>query len=195
MENIKLKQQLRTYIDRFVQLTEREFELFYGALIIKKLKKRELLLEKGRVCKYHFFIVHGLLRSFNYDEKGNEDIFHFAIENWWFTNVESFINESPSLFNIQALESTTILCIRKNKLEEIYNKLPQIERMFRIITEKTLIAQQKKSYFYMNGDSKTRYYHLVNTIPDFAQRVPQYMIASYLNITPEYLSELRKLPR
>lgn len=94
--------------------------------------------------------------------------------------------------NIQAIEETTILSISKKNLEQAFLKLPKIERLFRLIAEKRLVAQQRSSHLFMKAASKERYFHLVKSIPNFAQRVPQYMLASYLNITPEYLSELRK---
>ncbi|MBL4709630.1 MAG: Crp/Fnr family transcriptional regulator [Flavobacteriales bacterium] len=186
------KKKLKEYIDRYVLLDESDFEHFYDSLSIQKFKKKEYLLEKGKICRNYFFIAEGLVRTYDYNEKGIEKIVQFGIDNWWFTNTDSFINQTKSRLNIQAIEETTVLKISKETLDLIYKEIPKIETLFRIITEKTLIAQQRSSYFYMKEDSKTRYYHLVNKIPEFAQRVPQYMIASYLDITPEYLSELRK---
>lgn len=144
------------------------------------------------MCKFQYFITEGLVRTFYIDDSGFEKIVQFGIENWWVTDMNSFIKQKPSLLNIQALEETTILCIKKQNLDLAYDKSPKIERIFRKITENWLIAQQKNSHFYMKASSKERYFELINSFPNFVQRVPQYMIASYLDITPEYLSELRK---
>jgi CRP-like cAMP-binding protein len=130
------------------------------------------------------------MRSFYIDNKGNEKITQFALENWWVTNMESFTNETPSFLSIQALEKTTILILNKKDLEDLYTSIPKLERLFRIITEKMLIAMQRKANYYLQLKSKGRYDLLINQFPNFIQRVPQYMVASYLEITPEYLSEL-----
>ena len=133
-----------------------------------------------------------MVRQFRVEENGNESISAFGIENWWITNLDSFINKTPTINSIQAIEETTVLQITNTQLEDLYVKVPQLERVFRIIAENTLIALQRKDEIYMKKSSKERYFILVAQIPDFAQRVPQYMIASYLDITPEYLSEIRK---
>ena len=106
--------------------------------------------------------------------------------------MESFIKKTPSAISIQALEKTEILIIDKEELERLFFSIPKLERLFRIITENMLIAIQRKNDIYLQMKSKNRYNDLVKHFPEFIQRVPQYMIASYLEITPEYLSELRK---
>lgn len=186
-----MKENLKKYIARYVDLEGLEFESFYSLMNEKQYAKKEFLLNSGSVCKYQYFIVQGLIRSFYIDNQGVERIVQFGIENWWVTNIDSFSNQKPSEVHIQALEPTTALLISKESLEMAYSEIPKIERLFRLISEKTLIAQQRNSHFYMKETSKDRYYGLIKTIPNFAQRVPQYMIASYLDITPEYLSDLR----
>jgi CRP-like cAMP-binding protein len=134
----------------------------------------------------------GVVRSFFIDSKGNEKITQFAIDNWWVTNMESFIKETPSTQFLQAVEATTTLSISKKALEALYIESPKFERLFRIITENMLIANLRKNDVFLQKTSKNRYADFVSRLPDFVQRVPQYMIASYLEITPEYLSELRR---
>lgn len=183
---------LKKYISKYVMLQNGELEYFGSLLEAKTFAKKEYLLHLGSICKYQFFLVKGLVRTYYIDDKGAEKIVQFGIENWWVTDMNSFINQEPSLVNIQAIETTKVLCIKKDRLDQAYTKSHNIERLFRLITEKWLIAQQKSSHFYMKASSKDRYSSLMKSIPDFVQRVPQYMIASYLDITPEYLSELRK---
>ncbi|MGH1386490.1 Crp/Fnr family transcriptional regulator [Kordia sp.] len=187
-----MKSQLFTYLNRYVSFESEEIDLIFNSLSQKTFHKKEFLLAQYQVCKHRFFILEGLVRYYKTDSDGNENISLFGIENWWITNLDSFINEVPSHNAIQAVENTTVLYISKSDLELLYEKVPKLERAFRIITEKTLIAIQRKDEIYMKQNSKERYYSLVDTIPNFAQRVPQYMIASYLDITPEYLSEIRK---
>lgn len=187
-----MKSQLASYLNRYVSFESEEIDIIFNSLSVQIFQKKELLLEQNQVCKYRFFIIEGLVRYFRTDSDGNENISLFGIENWWITNLDSFINEVPSHNAIQAVEKTIVLYISKNDLEILYQKVPKLERAFRVITEKMLIAIQRKDEIYMKQHSKERYYSLVDTIPNFAQRVPQYMIASYLDITPEYLSEIRK---
>ena len=167
-----------------MSLEDSEFEYFYSLLEEKKFNKKEYLLQSGKLCNHHYFIIEGLVRTFYFDDSGTEKIVQFGIENWWVTDMDSFIKQKPSSVYIQALEVTTTLSIRKDILDSAYDKSPKIERLFRIITENWLIAQQRNSHFYMKASSKDRYFGLINSIPNFAQRVPQYMIASYLDITP-----------
>jgi len=187
-----MKEQIKKYFNRYVEFSDPEIDEIYSKLISKTFQKKDYILREGQICKNNYFIISGLVRSFYIDNKGNEKITQFALENWWVTNMESFINKTPSLSSIQALEKTEILIINKEELEKLYISIPKLERLFRIITENMLIANQRKNDIYFQMRSKDRYASLIHHFPNFIQRVPQYMIASYLEITPEYLSELRK---
>ncbi len=187
-----MKKQLKAYFNRYLTFDDAEIDAIYASLTQKTFKKRAFLLEKGNVCKHNFFILKGVVRAFHIDDKGKEQITLFAIDDWWVTNMESFIKEIPSYQYIQAVEDTSVLCLSKNTLEELYIKFPKLERLFRIITENMLIANLRKNDLFLQLKSKERYYDFIEKQPAFAQRVPQYMIASYLEITPEYLSELRR---
>lgn len=187
-----MKEQLKRYFSRYVEFSEIEIDTICSRLKIKTFEKKEYVLREGQICKNNFFILNGLVRSFYRNNKGIEKITLFALENWWVTNMESFINQTPSHSSIQALEKTKVVFINKKELEKLYISIPKLERLFRIITENMLIAIQRRSDIYLQMKSKERYDNLIQHFPDFAQRVPQYMIASYLEITPEYLSELRK---
>ncbi|WBL23856.1 Crp/Fnr family transcriptional regulator [Zunongwangia sp. HRR-M8] len=187
-----MKEQIRKYFSRYVEFSNSEIDDIYSKLTFKTIQKKDYILKEGQVCKNNYFIINGLVRSFYIDNKGNEKITQFALENWWITNMESFINQTPSLSSIQALEKTQILIFNKEDIENLYVSIPKLERLFRIITENMLIAIQRRNDIYLQMKSKDRYDNLISYFPDFTQRVPQYMIASYLEITPEYLSELRK---
>ncbi|WP_282081256.1 Crp/Fnr family transcriptional regulator [Aquimarina algiphila] len=187
-----MKNQLYKYLNRYAKFDNVDIELIYKNGVIQTYDNKEFLLEQNSVCKYKYFISKGLVRQYKVEDSGNENISAFAIENWWITNLDSFINETNSLNAIQALEETTVLQITKENLEHLYSKIPKLERAFRIISENMLIAFQRKNELHMNKNSEKRYYNFVEKLPNFSQRVPQYMIASYLNITPEYLSEIRK---
>ncbi len=187
-----MKDQIKKNLNKYVDFTDAEIELIVSKMAFKTYQRKEFIISEGQVCKHKFFILDGLVRSFYFDEKGKEKIIQFALENWWISNMESFVLETPSTTAIQAIEKTTLLSISKNDLEQLYNKIPKLERFFRMLTENMLIAIQRRSDFYLQMKSKDLYQQFVKLHADFAQRIPQYMIASYLEITPEYLSELRK---
>ncbi len=187
-----MKTQLKIYLNKYVQFTEQEIDVIFNHLSVENFKKKELLLQQNAVCKHRYFIIEGLVRLFYVDANGAEKTVLFGIENWWITNLESFIKEIPSEKIIQALENTFVLSITKEELEKLYLLVPKLERAFRKITENMLISIQRKDEVYMKKSSKKRYENLIKQIPNFINRVPQYMIASYLGISPEYLSELRK---
>lgn len=187
----KIKEQIHTYFNRYVEFNRDEINEFCSKIEIKTFDKKEYILKEGQICNSKFFILDGLVRSFNTDYKGNQKIIQFALENWWITDTESFINHTPSITSIQTLEKTTVLILNKEDFENLCYSITKLERLFRIITERTLIAIQRKANFYLQMNSKDRYTLFISQFPNFAQRVPQYMIASYLEITPEYLSELR----
>ncbi|GMN07992.1 Crp/Fnr family transcriptional regulator [Croceitalea sp. MTPC5] len=188
---MKEKEQLAEYLRRYEKLSFSEIDYFFNLTQKRKFSKSEFLLEAGKTCKHQYFILSGLTRVFHIDHKGNEKITQFAVENWWLTNWDSYKGETPSKSYIQALENTTVLQIGKAELENAFLKVPILERIFRKITENWLIAIQKHSEFYLNMDSKSRYDQFISTLPNFSQRVPQYMIASYLEVTPQHLSTIR----
>ena len=187
-----MSQQLKKHLRKYVNFNDSEFEEILSHFSLVSYDKKDTLLQEGQVCTQKFFIIDGLVRSYHLDHKGNEKINQFAIENWWITNVESFVTGTPSSSTIEAIEPSLVLNIDKNNLESLYAKFPMLERYFRIITENMLIAIQRRYEVFLQLKSKARYLNFINKLPEFSQRVPQYMIASYLEITPEYLSELRK---
>ena len=187
-----MKDQLKMYLEKYVQIDPNELNTIYASMERVTFSKNAFLVCEGNVCTAKYFILKGLVRSFYIDAKGNEKITQFSIENWWVTDLESFLNNTPSNVSIQALETTSVLKIDKHILEHLYFRIPKLERVFRMITENMLIAFQRKHEHYLKMKSKERFTQFVQTFPDFFQRVPQYMIASYLEITPEYLSSLRK---
>ena len=192
MELHQKKTQLKEYLNRYTAITDKEIDIIFDHGTVAVYGKKTFLLEEGKPCPHRYFILEGLVRQFRVDASGNELIHGFAIENWWVTNMDSFVNEIPSVNAIQALEKTTVLQLTKKDMESLFSKIPLLERAFRLISENMLIALQRRDEVYMKMSSQERYFNLVNNIPHFAQRVPQYMIASYLDITPEYLSEIKK---
>ena len=187
-----MKEQIKKYFIRYVEFSDSEIDEICSRLTRKTFQKKEYILKEGQICSCNYFLLNGLVRSFYIDTKGNEKITQFALENWWVTSLESYVKGVPSYSSIQAIENTELLILSKKELDKLYIVIPKLERLFRMITENMLIAIQRKNDIYLQMKSKDRYIDLISHFPGFAQRVPQYMIASYLEITPEYLSELRK---
>jgi CRP-like cAMP-binding protein len=134
----------------------------------------------------------GCLRMFFINGKTNEQIIQFALDGWWISDYFSFMDEKPSDYYIQAIEKSKIFDIDKHLLEDLFNELPILERYFRIVMERALAASQLRAKYLYEMTKEEFYMHFTKSFPEFVQRVPQYMIASYLGLTPEYVSELRK---
>jgi CRP-like cAMP-binding protein len=175
-----------------INLTDEELAVYYALFERKTVRKRELLLREGAVCKYSYFVVQGSLRSFNTDEKGVEHIVQFAFEDYWMTDMYSFLSCKPALYSIEAMEDTELLRIDATNNELAFAKIPQLERLFRLRLQNAYIALQHRLIAAHSDSAEARYLDLIARYPTIAQRVPQHQIASYLGIAPESLSRIRK---
>lgn len=183
------------YIKRYVTISQTEIDLFNSYLRPKSIRKKEFILVEGQTCISRYFIIKGCVRLYYIDNKGNEQIIHFGIDNWWITDYESLINKTPTKLFIQATENTEILELPQATFDELCLKLPQIERLFRLIMEKTCIASQKRIEYMFSQSGEEMFRHFITTNPEFTQRVPQYMIASYLGMTPEFVSKIKAIKK
>ncbi len=188
----KKMEKLLTHITKDINLTEIE-----EALLISKVKKRtylkgQYILQAGDICRFQTFIIAGKVRTFYLDNNGNEHIIAFGIENWWVGDICSFATQTPAEFNTQCLEKTTVIQISHKNMERLYLEIPKLERYFRIIIQSAYGSMSKRLVRNHSMSAKERYLLFMNSYPEIAQRVPQYMIASYLGITKEFLSHLRK---
>ena len=180
------------HIRKYLELDDNSIELLNKYFKPNSYKKKEFLLKEGQVCRSLHFVEKGCLRMFFINEKTTEQITQFAMDNWWISDIFSFTDNKPSPYFIQTVEKSEILSIDALSFEAMLKELPHMERYFRIIMQRTVAASQLRIK-YMSELSKEEFYkHFCNSFPEFVQRVPQYMIASYLGLTPEYVSELRK---
>jgi len=181
-----------THIRRYVELSDDEVLKLEPYLQPMELKRREYLLREGEVCRYNYFVEKGCLRMFFNNDKMVEQTTQFAIENWWLSDYFSYARQSPSEYAIQAVEKSVIVAVDNHLQDDLFVELPQLERYFRIMMQRALSASQLRVKMIYQLSKEDMYRHFNNSYPQFFQRVPQYMIASYLGLTPEYMSELRK---
>ncbi|WP_426668686.1 Crp/Fnr family transcriptional regulator [Mucilaginibacter sp. McL0603] len=174
-----------------IPLRESEVELIKNTFAPKKIKKKQYLLQEGQVCKYSAFVVKGAMRQYNVDDKGVEHIVRLSIENWWAADRESFVMLTPSVYNIDAWEDTEMLLITKPDSLALLNQIPVLIEWVRKLDEHHAFAAQKRLSASISFSAEKRYSDFATTYPEFLQRFPQHMIASYLGITKESLSRIR----
>ena len=180
------------HIGEKVQLREEDKVIIQTFFKEKKLRKRQLLLEQGEVCRYLSFISSGLMRTYNVDEKGNEHMSLFGWEGWWLSDFNSFLTGETSVFSIDAIEPTELLMISLADYESLTLAVPLMDRYFRILYQNSLITKEKRLLSSIKHTAEEKYLQLADTNPEILKRVPQNLIASYLGIAPETLSRIRK---
>jgi len=180
-------------LEEKIKLTEEEKKLSRSFFVPKKLRKKQYLLQEGDVCKYVAFVEKGLLRSYTINDKGQEHINQFAFEGWWIADQFSFLTREPSKYNIEAMEDCELLLLSKSSEDEMLDKIPKFERYFRILLQNNLIATQKRLVSSLSQTAEERYSELIQDCPTtLPHRIPQHMLASFLGITPETLSRIRR---
>jgi CRP-like cAMP-binding protein len=179
-------------LSKHIELTDAEKEIFCSALKIKKLKRHQFLGEAGEVSRYQNFVTKGCLRSYYIDENGFEHNVQFAIEDWWIGDMASFLTKKPASLFIEALEESEVLQLDLPTMDELYIKIPKLERFFRILLQNAFIAFEQRIISVISKTAEERYVEFSNKYPQLEQRLPQTHIASYLGITPEFLSKLKK---
>jgi len=182
---------LLNYIAQYVTLTNKEEDFLTSRLSSRKYLKGQYILQQGDISQTECFIISGCTKMFYLDDNGQEHIIMFSIEDWWTSDLGSFISQTPSDFNVQCLENTEIIQFSHDNIEEIFSKIPKLERFFRKIIEKAFVASQKRIIRNFSLTAKERYVIFRNSYPKIEQRIPQYMIASYLGITKEFLSKIK----
>jgi len=182
---------LKTNIDGHVQISQTELEALSRYFHPKSIKKKDFLLRQGSLCKFEGFVTSGCFRIFTIDEKGNENTLYFAGQDWWLMDIDSFMNQTPSDLNIQALEDSTVLLINRKDKMELYSSYPIIEKLFRIMSQKALVSWQRRLIRNHCSTAKERYHHFIQSYPAIASKVTDKQIAGYLGISHEFLSKIK----
>lgn len=183
---------LKEHIRKYIEISDEKLEKYCSAFILRKINKKEFLLKEGDVCVHEGFVLKGCFKVFRTNENADEQILHFGIEDWWLSDMDSFINQIPSQLNIQAIEDSEILLISKEDKEKLYLELPEIERLMRLKFQMSIIALQRRIIDNLNKPSDERYQDFLRDYPRIAHRLTNIQIAAYLGVTPEFISRIRR---
>ncbi|WP_298391276.1 Crp/Fnr family transcriptional regulator [Hydrotalea sp.] len=180
------------HLNKKITLTRAEEELIKSRLIVKKLRKKQYLLQEGDICKYTAFVEKGILRSYTVDGNGGEHIAQFAMEGWFIADLYSFFSGEPAIYNIDAVEDAELVLMTKSANDMLLQQCPKYQTLMLELITNAYIALQRRLNAIPHLTVDERYQKLVQQYPVLVNRVPQHMIASYLGITPETLSRVRK---
>ncbi|MEN0056538.1 MAG: Crp/Fnr family transcriptional regulator [Mucilaginibacter sp.] len=182
---------LLKHLARFIRITESEREILISNLRYKKVDKKGYLLKQGQICSGNFFVLSGCVRMFTITANGTEQIVQFGITGWWISDYHSFENNVPSDYYIQAVEDSEIAIITRSVCDDLFQQIPQLNNYFRKMMQRAYVASLKKIELLLCTSAEDRFHQFTTDFPEFVQRIPQYMLASFLGFTPEFLSMLR----
>jgi len=183
---------LKQNISKNLQIPNTELNTICNHFKPLGIKKKDFLLTQGSICKFEGFVLEGCFRIFTIDKKGNENTLYFAAKDWWLMDIDSFMNQSPSNLNMQALEDSKVLLIKKQDKMALYEVIPSVEKLFRIMSQKALVSWQRRLIRNHSFTAKARYFHFIKQYPDIVSKVTDKQIAGYLGISHEFLSKIKK---
>jgi CRP-like cAMP-binding protein len=179
-------------ISRHTKFERSELDYFASLLVSGKIEKKGFLLRTGKLCPTIDYVVSGVVRSYYDNGRNNDSTIMFALKDWWITDIYAFLNKQQSQISIQALQETSVLRLPLPHLELLYKEIPKFERVFRILMQNAYVREQQRVIQNLSMPAKDRYENFLEKYSSIAQAVPQKHIASYLGITPEFLSTLRR---
>lgn len=180
------------YFSNILPLDSSEIDALNKAFKERRIKRRQFILQEGDVCKLNTFVVEGCFRMYFVDEKGKEHNIQFAVENWWIGDIGSFHSEEPSKLYIEAIENSVILQIKKQDQLDLFVNHPKFNQIFRVFTENALVTYQRRVLQNISSTAEERYLDFLKRYPFFFNRISNVQIASFLGVTPEFLSTIRK---
>lgn len=183
---------LKAYIKKRVAITDDEFEEFSQYFKVVKVKKRQFIVQPEFTCKSRFYVVQGSFRAYVIGDEGQEHTIQFAIEDWWISDYNSYIFQQPASMFIMALEDSTLLQINYEQEQLLKNQKHVFEKFFRILAEHTAAYMARRVIVNLTKTAEQRFEIFLSRYPDIVNKVPQYALASFLGMTSEYLSKLRK---
>jgi CRP-like cAMP-binding protein len=183
---------LHTHVERRVHLSPKECALLDQYFTPKKIKRHQFLLQEGDFCKHIAFVNSGCLRAYTVDQRGEEHVIQFAIEDWWISDLNSFLTGSAATYNIDAVQDSEVLLLERTARDTLLDTVPQMERFFRLLQEANYISSHQRINDSLSASAEERYLAFIKTFPRLVEQIPQGQIASYLGITPQSLSRIRK---
>jgi CRP-like cAMP-binding protein len=184
-------QNINAYVLRCVSLSARELEHFNSLLQYKVIPKKTILLQAGNICNFEAYVIKGCIREYYIDSNGAELTLQFAVEDWWVSDITSFEDQKVSNMYIETLEDCELLMLSRQAKEQLLAKVPKLERMFRLMIQRHLSVVQSRLFKTVTQPGIEKYLEFIKRYPTIPQRVPQHYIASYLGMSPEFLSKLR----
>lgn len=178
-------------VSKHITLTEEEKSRFTAFLKPESVSRKDILLKQGDICKNIYFVNDGALRAYYSDKQDKETTIMFGVADWWITDMFSFLNQQPALMYLEALENSEVLGLSKSNMEQLFEVVPKFEKFFRIIIQNAYVREQVRVIHNLSKTAEERYEIFIQKYPQIAQRVTQKQIASYLGITPEFLSAIR----
>ncbi len=179
-------------LEEKIELTKEDKQLLPSFFETKNLRKKQFLLQEGDYCKNLTFVSKGALKSYTIDDKGQEHISLLAWEGWWVSDFKSFICDEKAILYIEAIEDSEVLLISHSNYEELLTKIPSMERYFRILYQNSLVTKDRRLISSNTYSAEEKYLHLIKMYPFISQRIPQNLIASYLGLSPETISRVKK---
>lgn len=179
-------------IKELVPITEDESKLIQKSFEAVHLEKKQFLLQAGEPSNHMRFISQGCLKLYSLDELGTEHILQFGISGWWLNDLYAYLTQKPATFYIEAITHSTVLQIHRDRLNQLFDEIHMMDRFFRIKTQNGYVALQERTINSMSRSAEQRYLDFIGRYRDIEQQIPQYMLASYLGVTPEHLSTIRK---
>ena len=186
-----MTQALIDYFNRILPLDEQEIAFVHKVYTERRIKRRQFILQEGDVSKHGSFIVEGCFRTYLVDSNGKEHNLQFAIENWWIGDIGSFYTDTSSKLNIEALENSIILQIKKVDQLKLFTDYPKFNQIFRVLAENAMVGLQRRVLQNISSTAEERYLDFVERYPQLFNRISNVQIASYLGVTPEFLSKIR----
>lgn len=179
-------------VARHITLTEDEKAYFLSLVRQKNLSRKELVLKEGQLCRDINFVQSGTLRAFYLDKSGKDSTVMFAVTDWWITDMFCFVNHQEAMLNIEALEDSTVFQLAKKDLDTLFVEVPKFEKFFRVLMQNAYVREQLRVIQTLSLTAEERYNHFLAKYPQVVKQVTQKQIASYLGITPEFLSNIRR---
>lgn len=174
-----------------INLSDEEKMILIDHLKVTQFQKKSFLLREGEICNFEAYINKGSIRKYYINENGHEFILQFAVEDWWISDIASFHEQKPSKLYIEVLEDSELFILTPNSKEELLSKVPKLERFFRLLVQKSIVAGQNRLINTVSNTAEEKYLEFIKLYPTIPQRVPQHLIASYLGISAEFLSKIR----